>query len=86
VSALKVRVHTQSGSIYLFDREAMTWKRMNNNRGHEDILFFKGVNDGLLTEWVDPIVGSSLIVRIALPGEPNNWIRTTPVVLVEDVS
>lgn len=82
MSATRLRVHTQSGSVYLFDRDALTWKRMNNNLGRGDIHGLEGVHDGLLARFVDPIVGEPLAV--GLPD--GRYIRTTPVVMVEDVT
>lgn len=78
---MRLRVKTASGSEYLFDNEALTWERKNTNPGHEDIRFLEGVHKGLLAAEVMPIVGEGMTFH--LPGD--EWVRTTPVVAVEQV-
>lgn len=81
MSGKHVRVHTRSGSIYAFDEDTLIWRRMNNNRGHEEIRGLEGRHGGHLTEWVDPIVGEPMYLQTTF-----GPIRTTPVVRVEDIS
>lgn len=77
----KLRVRTFSGSVYDFDNGAGTWARSNTNPGHTDIRFMEGVHSGRLAAPVEPVVGESL--TFILPGD--EWVRTTPVVSVEEV-
>lgn len=74
-----VSVSTASGSEYLFDNEAMTWRRRNTNPGHEEILFMPGVSDGRLAAPVEPKVGH----RLTFFTDDHDWVTTTPVVTVE---
>lgn len=77
----RFRVRTFSGSVYDFDNGAGTWARRNSHPGHEDIRFMEGVHNGRLGAPVEPVVGESLTFYLA----DHNWVRTTPVVHVEEV-
>jgi hypothetical protein len=74
-------VTTYSGSLYVFDNEAMTWNRTNKTPGHENIRFLEGVHAGRLGAPVEPVIGESLTFILS----DGNWVRTTPVVSVEEV-
>lgn len=79
---MKLRVHTASGSTYLIDGEALTWKRFNVNVGHEDILGLPvGTASGPLLAFPTVMVGQGMILD-----DFDHRIFTTPVVLVEDVT
>ena len=76
----RIRVDTLSGSSYVFDKDEMTWERVNTNRGHEHIRGMEE-NSGKLAEFPVPQVGEFLYFRII-----GDWIRTTPVVGIYDIS
>lgn len=84
--SFRIRVHTQSGSAYVLDRDAMTWERLNINVGHEDILGYEGVRGGrLLSPFPRPVVGEGMVLYVG-GASTLDVIRTTPVVRVEDIS
>jgi len=78
---MKLRVHTMAGSTYLIDGVAMTWKRFNVNVGHEDIPGLGDINGGRLDQFPYIRIGESMGFNT-----DKTWIRTTPVVLIEDVT
>lgn len=81
--ARRLRIRTDSGSTYLFDRDEMTWTRYNTSAGREDIPGMAGIKGGTLDSFPDPVeVGRPL--RFYIP--PRMWITTTIVRSVEDVT
>ena len=75
---MRYSVHTMSGSMYIIDDGEMTWKRRNNNLGHEEILYF---NHDSGTFPVAPDVAIMEPMYITLPD--GGYIRTSPVVRIE---
>jgi hypothetical protein len=76
---MRVRVHTQSGSVYGFDSNAMTWQRINLNVGHEDILGYDQ-NKGELNAWPIFPIGEPLIFSAK---GLDTYIRTTRIERIE---
>lgn len=75
---MRYRVHTASGSMYLIDDETKTWKRSNNNLGHEEIRGYDK-DGGTFIGTFEVKIGQSMYID--LPG--GMWIRTTAVVRIE---
>lgn len=85
--SFRIRVHTASGSAYVFDRDALTWERLNINVGHEDIVNYEGVKGGRLSEpFPRPVVGERMVFIVDDSKIGPTTIYTTPVVRVEDIS
>ena len=77
----RCRVITASGSVYILDWADLTWTRDNTNKGHEQIFGLEGVTWGHLSTWPAVIeIGQSM----RLDDLDGAWIRTTPVVSIED--
>ena len=75
-----LRVTTASGSVYILDRDCMMWERKNTNPGHENIRGLEGVSWGALAAWPTIALGESMHID----DSEGLWIRTTPVVSIED--
>lgn len=73
-------VRTQSGSVYEFDNNRMTWSRRNDTPGRERIRFHEESNSGRLAAPVEPRVGE----RLTFYEADHNWIVTTTVVSVSE--
>lgn len=77
---LIIRVETKSGSIYLLDKEAMTWHRENAKYSLRSV-------SGQLLEWPEIVVGAPMHLwgPPFVPEADLRLIYTTDVVNVSEV-
>jgi len=77
---MRYRFQTLSGSMYLIDTNAMTWKRRNRQAGHEHVL---GVdeNEGKLYDVPEIRIGERACLQIGRG--LHNYITTTRVDRIE---
>lgn len=56
---MRFKVHTDSGSVYVFDKDAMTWTRSNKRglRGEPDAV----ETSGALERWPEFVLGERFV-------------------------
>lgn len=74
---MRYKFSTFSGSEYMIDDTAGTWKRRNVQPGHEDILGYDK-DAGTLDEFPDIYIGERAFLYT-----DGTCIRTTPVMRIE---
>lgn len=78
---MKVRIHTESGSTYVLDKDAMTWQK----RRWDYSVHRCQVEEGQLYAWPDIALDRPLIM-ISQPDEfgSKRYTRTTLVTSIEE--